>query len=357
MLYQTKNPHGGDIYEGNIKLDYSANTNPYGTPQGVLDAMSAALSTVHRYPDPYCRKLVQAISDFEELPKDYILCGNGAAELIYAYCQALKPKRALELAPTFSEYALGLERVGCQLSRYVLQQEKHFDLDADFLEDVSRQKAEVLFLCNPNNPTGRLIPLPLLEKILFFCRQENIRLFLDECFLDLSDGGISAKGLLRDYPQLFILKAFTKSYGMAGVRLGYGLTSDSELLRAMSKTVQPWNVSTLAQAAGVAALQESQFIEKTKSLLSAERQWLKQELEALGFWVCPSTANYLLFCGPAGLREALREQGIAIRSCDNYQGLSAGWYRIAIRLHEENQQLITAIQLVRGKESLWQKTL
>lgn len=350
MLYQTKNPHGGDVYAELVLLDYSANTNPFGTPQGILDAMQNAMPKVHQYPDPYCRTLVQAISEAEGVAQDTVLCGNGAAELIYAYCEAVKPKRAMELAPTFSEYALGLERVGCQIMRYDLQKTQNFDLDETFLTCLTEQKPDVVFLCNPNNPTGRLIPQELLKKILDACAANAIRLFLDECFLDLSDNGVSMKQYLRAYPQLFILKAFTKSYGMAGVRLGYCLCSDAALLTAMSRAVQPWNVSVLAQAAGIAALQETEFLKNTRCLIRKEREWLKTQLESLGFWVCPSTANYLLLYGEPELHTALKAHKIAIRNCDNYHGLTSGWYRIAVRLHEQNEQLISAIQQVCGKE-------
>ena len=350
MLYRTRNPHGGDIYEEKIALDYSSNTNPFGTPQGVLDAMSRVLAEVHHYPDPYCRELVNAIAAFEDVPQEYILCGNGAAELIYAYCEAAHAKRAVELAPTFSEYALGLERIGCQIDRYVLRQENDFDLDDGFLKFLMECKPDTVFLCNPNNPTGRLIPSYILDRVLDFCHQNHARLFLDECFLDLSDDGISMKGFLKDHPELFILKAFTKSYGMAGVRLGYCLCSNEALLKKMSKAVQPWNVSTLAQAAGVAALQEKQFLAETKTLIPVERRWLKDELESLGFWVCSSKANFLLFHSNPGLHTALKKYGIVIRNCDNYYGLSSGWYRIAVRLHEQNEQLIAAVKQVCGKE-------
>ena len=346
MLYHTTNPHGGDVYDGEIRLDFSANTNPYGTPRGVLDAMSAVLTRVHQYPDPYCRELVKAISEFEGVPKDWILCGSGAAELIYSYCEALHPRRAMELAPTFSEYALALERVGCRVERYSLKKENHFSLTEEFLPVLARIRPDVLFLCNPNNPTGQVIGLPLLEKILNLCHRQGTALFVDECFLDLSDDGVSLKARLGEHPKLFLLKAFTKSYGMAGVRLGYCLCADGQLLEKMSHTVPPWNVSTLAQAAGVAALQERAFLQKTRALIPVERQWLKGQLEALGFWVCPSRANYLLFQGRPDLREQLRKQGIAIRSCGNYHGLEQGWYRIAVRLHEENERLIQAMKEV-----------
>ena len=353
MLYHTQNPHGGDVYDGEIRLDFSANTNPYGTPQAVLNAMSAVLTRVHQYPDPYCRELVKTISEFEAVPKDWILCGSGAAELIYSYCEALGPGRAMELAPTFSEYSLALERVGCQVERYPLKKENYFSLTEDFLPALERSRPDVLFLCNPNNPTGQVIGLPLLEKILDVCEEQGTCLFVDECFLDLSDDGVSLKSHLGEHPNLFLLKAFTKSYGMAGVRLGYCLCADGQLLQKMSHSVQPWNVSTLAQAAGIAALQERAFLQKTRALILVERQWLQSQLEALGFWVCPSRANYLLFHAREDLCERLREQGIAIRSCHNYHGFGMGWYRIAVRLHEENERLIQAIKEV----CAWQRTL
>ena len=343
MLYGLTNPHGGDIYGGGVTLDFSANTNPYGTPEGVLNAVKAALTEMHRYPDPYCRSLVDAIAEFESVDRTYILCGSGAAELIYAYCAAVRPKTALELAPTFSEYSLGLSRVGCAVKHYYLTPDNDFQLDEHFLYHLEDTAPEAVFLCNPNNPTGALVERSLLKKVLDFCKTANIRLFLDECFLDLSDDGASMKGYLAEYPNLFLLKAFTKSYGMAGIRLGYCLCADAELLTAMAREVQPWNVSSLAQAAGIAALKEDAFLQKTKELIQTERPWLKERLEGFGFHVCPSEVNYLLFRGPTDLHRKLKEKGIAIRNCDNYPGLTSGWYRVAVRRHEENEALIAAI--------------
>ena len=357
MLYGITNPHGGDIYGGGVSLDFSANTNPFGTPAGVLQAVQAALPEMHRYPDPYCRRLVSAIADFEGVDRNYILCGNGAAELIYAYCAAVHPAVALELAPTFSEYALGLNRVGCRVKQYYLTPDNDFALNERFLDHLEETMPQAVFLCNPNNPTGGLIAPELLKKILVFCKESGIHLFIDECFLDLSDGGVSMKPYLKDYPNLFLLKAFTKSYGMAGIRLGYCLCSDGELLKAMAQAVQPWNVSSLAQAAGIAALAEGDFLEQTKALIAAERPWLKGQLEAFGFRVCPSRVNYLLFQAPEDLHEKLKKKGIAIRNCDNYPGLTSGWYRIAVRRHEENEALIAAIgSVMKEVGSSWQRT-
>lgn len=141
---------------------------------------------------------------------------------------------------------------------------------------------------------------------------------------------------------------------MAGIRLGYCLCADNALLHDMAATSPPWNVSSLAQSAGVAALAERDFLQRTLSLVRTERRWLTDNLTALGFWVCPSHANYLLFRGPLGLREGLLQQGIAIRGCGNYNGLDDGWYRIAVRPHGENEALITAIRQFCKEKSLWQ---
>ena len=219
----------------------------------------------------------------------------------------------------------------------------------DEFEAKITAKTKAVIINNPNNPTGRLIADDLLEEILRICREKNIALFVDECFLSLSDGGVDLTPSLSDFPQLFILKAFTKSFGMAGLRLGYGLSADEALLRKMSAAVPPWNVSTLAQAAGVAALGDAEFLEKNRTIIRAERPWLEEKLRKFGFWVCPSQVNYILFRGDVGLTEQLRARGVAIRDCANFEGLTSGWYRVAVRQYEENEQLIAAIRSV-GKE-------
>lgn len=352
MLYQTENPHGGDIYAEAVRLDFSANINPLGTPRGVLAAMQTALFEVEHYPDPYCRALVAAIAAHEEVAREAVLCGNGAAELIYAYCGATRPKRAVVLAPTFAEYALALAQAGCEVVRFALREEYDFALQDDILPFLAEARPDVLFLCSPNNPTGRLIAPALLSKILARCAAQGTRVFLDACFLDLTEGNLNVNQYLREYSELFILKAFTKSYAMAGIRLGYGLSADGALLGAMAQGVQPWNVSLVAQAGGIAALREEDFLQKSRKLIADERHRLREELKSCGFWVCPSDANFLLFRAKAGLRGALLKEGIAIRSCENDAGLGAGWYRTAVRTHEENARLIVAIRSICDKNDL-----
>lgn len=346
MLFNTKNPHGGDLYTRPIRLDYSANINPYGTPPAVKQAICDAAELVAHYPDPYCRELVDAIAAFEQVPKGFIMCGNGAAELIFSFCRAVQPKKAMVLCPTFSEYETALLSLGCQVQHYQLSRMTDFRLTEDFLKVLWRADIDLLMLCNPNNPTGQVIEPALLENIRCICRERKIRLFVDECFQDLTDGGdaLTLKEKLPADSNIFLLKAFTKSYGMAGVRLGYCLCSDSELLEAMGKTVQPWNVSIPAQMAGIAALQQQEFLDKARLTIRQQREYLTENLRRLGLQVIDSKVNYILFYSSFEMKAPLLEKGIQIRSCANYPGLRDGWYRIAVKLPEENEQLISAME-------------
>ena len=350
MLYQSEYTHGGDIYSGEIILDFSVNTNPFGPPEGVRKVICGTISQIDRYPDPYCRKAVKAISDHEGVPQNHILLGNGAAELIFSFCNAVKPKSALEFAPTFSEYGAAVKMAGGRSEKYLLKRDDSFSISPCSLNVIEGTDAEVFFLCYPNNPTGRFIDPVLLREILQHCYTQNIRLVLDECFMDLTGYKSDMNSLLETYPNLIILKALTKNYALAGIRLGYCLSADTDLLRAMSRTVQPWNVSVIAQAAAIAALQEKDYLKKTTELIRQERNWLKTSLESFGFWVCPSDANFLLFQAPSGLDTALRKEKIAIRNCSDFTGLGPGWYRTAVRQHSDNLTLIKTIGAIIEKD-------
>ena len=345
MLYQTQNPHGGDL-SPQVKLDFSVNINPLGTPGSVMEAMRNALENAAAYPDPFCREAVRAIASHENVPEEYILCGNGAAELICTYCAAAGAKTALIPVPTFSEYEAALRVNGCEVYHFILDEKKDFLPDGSFLEKIKQIRSDVIFLCHPNNPTGKLIPEEILRGAIELCGELDIRLFVDECFLDFTENGTDAKSFLEGHRGLFILKALTKFYALAGIRFGYGLTSDQDLLRKMSSLVQPWNVSGIAQATVPAAFNEKDYPEQTRDLITRERGWLSEELRKFGFFVCGSDANFILFRGPDQLREALLRDGIAIRGCANFSGLGPGWFRTAVRNHEENAALIGAIRHV-----------
>lgn len=342
--------HGGDwagyqAQYGGQPLDFSANISPLGMPEGVRAAAADALAQAHRYPDPLCRGLVEAIARAERVNPDWCLCGNGAADLIYRAVLARRPAHALVTAPAFAEYEAALELVGCETERFPLRERDGFALGEDFPAAVSPE-TDLVFLCQPNNPTGRTIPRPLLERVLEGCREADALLVVDECFLDFLDGpkAFAMKGFLGRYPNLLILKAFTKLYAMAGLRLGYCLCADAVLLGRMREAGQPWAVSGPAQAAGAAALREAQYVREARALIARERPRLAEALSRLGLRVIPGEANYLLFYSSVPLEEPLRERGILLRDCSNYHGLGRGWYRTAVRDGADNGRLIAALE-------------
>ena len=344
--------HGGDwagyrARFGHDALDFSANVSPLGLPQGVADAIVAALPTADRYPDPLCRELRTALSRAEQLPEPWILCGNGAADLIYRLVWAFNPRRALLPAPTFAEYAAALESVGCEVKRKTLHEADDFAVTEAFVQAVN-QSIDLVFLCQPNNPTGQITPPELVQRLVRRCADCGAVLVVDECFLDFLQqrDALTAKPLLQAAPNLVILKAFTKLYAMAGVRLGYALCANTALLAKMQAAGQPWGVSSLAQAAGAAALRETAYADAVRALIADQRPRLAAGLRALGLQVIEGSANYLLFRAPETLGAALQQRGVCLRSCGNYPGLSAGWYRTAVRTAPENEQLLQTMREV-----------
>lgn len=341
--------HGGDWagFEqeyGGLPLDFSANISPLGVPEGVRRAVAEAAAEADRYPDPLCRAVSAAIAAAEGCPTGFILCGNGAADLLFRLALAKRPRRALIPAPAFAEYAAALETVDCAVERYGLRAESGFLVDEGFLAAI-RPGIDVVFLCEPNNPTGRTTPPKLLRRVLDRCGEVGALLAVDECFGDFLDDpeAHTLTGQLAGHSNLLILKAFTKLYAMAGVRLGYCLCSDGALLDAMRRSGQPWAVSALAQAAGIAALKETDYVARVRALIGQERPFLMEGLRNLGLRVIPGEANYLLFRSERPLAEPLRRRGILLRSCGNYPGLDECWYRTAVRTRAENERLLRAL--------------
>ena len=337
--------HGGDVYRHRNALDFSANMNPLGTPERVIRAAAESLKEIHNYPDIRMEALRESLSRYEQVPAEWLICGNGAAEVIFMLALALRPRRALLPAPTFAEYEQALRLADTEISYCVLREEEGFRVTGRILQEITPE-TDFLMLCNPNNPTGTLIPPELTAEILERCRETGTFLAIDECFQDFIDepDRYTAKARLGDCKNLFLLKAFTKRYAMAGIRLGYGICSDQALLEVMRDCVQIWNVSIPAQAAGTAALKEEAYVARAREVVKKEREFLREQLAALGLKVYDSRANYLFFRGPEGLDKKALEGGVLIRNCGNYRGLEEGYYRAAVKTHEENLKLLEALK-------------
>lgn len=336
--------HGGDIYRHPDMIDFSSNCNPFGPPQRVQDAICRAAGQIGHYPDVQCSLLRDALSAKLHVPGAWIFFGNGAAEVIFAAVTALKPKKALLPAPTFAEYAQALETVGCEIQYKQTAEADGFALPMDFAEQIT-EDIDMVFLCNPNNPTGNLLSREETERVIRRAGALDCTVVLDECFLDFVENPdeFSMLGELAAYPHVILLKAFTKLYAMAGVRLGYGISSNPAIIEKLERSVQPWNVSSLAQAAGLAALAEDAYVRESLTTLRAERAYLLQALEKLGCHTYASQANYIFFRGETTLGEKLRAAGFLVRDCSNYAGLGKGYYRVAVRLHEDNVKLVQAL--------------
>lgn len=351
--------HGGNIYDDEIEqikkqteiLDFSANINPLGMPKSVKEAVLGALSKAEHYPDPLCRKLKAALSREHGVPEEYLICGNGGADLIYRLAYGLRPGRALLTAPTFAEYEEALKQTETELIYYCMDSD--YQVKRDILE-LMNESVDVMFLCNPNNPTGLLVEKALLLRILEKAEKCGILLVLDECFLDFT--GQEERSLIsrtKDCARLFILKSFTKMYAMPGIRLGYGICKDRALLDLMEASGQCWGVSVLASEAGVAALGEKDYKKKAVELVRTERTFLAEELRKLGFLVWDGQADYLFFRAPGmtDLYERLLLCGILIRRCGNYRGLDKTCYRTAVKDHDSNVRLMEALERISLSES------
>nr|WP_276856265.1 threonine-phosphate decarboxylase [Intestinimonas timonensis] len=346
--------HGGDIvgaraiWKGEL-LDFSANLNPLGMPESVRKAAEDAVREAIHYPDPLCRELCAAIARRDNVTPERVLCGNGAADLVFRLAFSQRPRRVLVTAPTFSEYQDAVQAAGGEVVYHRLAPDNDFDLTEAVLDDLD-DSLDMAFFCTPNNPTGRLIDRDLMLRILERCREKSIRVVVDECFLSLSDPSerVSLAGELEHFPNLVLLRAFTKSYAMPGLRLGYCLSTDAALLDGLTRCAQPWSVSGPAQAAGLAALRTPLHPFLARQLIAVERTWLTGALRSLGLKAFPSLVNYILFRaeGVDDLKERLLEHGVLIRSCANYVGLGSDYYRVAVRLRQENEGLIKALKEV-----------
>ena len=351
--------HGGDIYGNkNIELDFSVNLSPIGPPRevngAILDSELQGLLT--SYPDPMYRDLRRALARNLELPEEWILCGNGASELLMAVVHAVRPVRAMIPVPSYQGYERALEAVGAGILFYELKREQGFALTEDFLKSADGIKRlagteTMLFLCNPNNPVGKCTEPELLNKIAEYCRENHIFLVVDECYLDLVPDARhkSMRRALAENPYLIIVDAFTKTYAMPGIRLGYMMLSSADLRRAVQMQQPEWSLSMFAQRAGLASLGSEGYLHEARQAVRAEREYVCERLREMGMEVFDGEAPFVMFFSRKELYEPLKEKGILIRRCDGIRGVRGSseegghYYRIGLRNREENIRLMRTI--------------
>ena len=295
--------HGGDVYRNPIEYDFSINVNPLGMPLASIQAAHEGVVLTGRYPDYKAEQLCHAIAKAKQIPADRIIPGNGAAELLYVLGQTI-PEKALTIAPTFTGYAEAVAAGGGELTYASDEQELLAKMD---------DSIRLVFLCNPNNPTGTLFTREQILRVLVKAEALQAYVCVDECFLPFleEEASYSMLPYLAKHPRLLVLRAFTKIYCMAGLRLGYLACGDTELQSRIRAKLQP-------------------------------------RLRELVAEVYDGYGNFLLFRDEPDLKERMLEVGVLIRACGDFEGLDDTYFRIGIRSHSENQEFIRRLARVKN---------
>lgn len=335
--------HGGDIYRNRVKLDFSVSINPLGVPPGMKEALWRAADLCESYPDPQASRLKKAVGGFLAVPEESLLFGNGASELFMAVTHALMPKKTVLPAPSFYGYEYAVRAAGSEILYFETKREDGFCLTKEITQLLT-DDVDLLFLANPNNPTGRLTDREILYGLLRHCRKKGIYVVLDESFIGFCRMGDSLAGEAARWEHLLLVGSFTKLFAIPGVRLGYLVCGNRELLARTARQLPEWNLSCFAQAAGEACAGQAGYLEETQRCVDRERRFLSEGLSGQGFAVFPSDANFLLFYSGYPLYGSLLKKGILIRDCGNFRGLGQGYYRAAVKCRRDNEMLLRELE-------------
>lgn len=332
-------------------IDFSSNINPF-----IIDNMDNILKkgieNLKKYPDIKYRRLRKNIANYLEVDDSYIIPGNGATEIIYLLMRNLKGRLAI-VNPTFSEYRKGAEIAGLSIVDFIMDWKKDFELD---LDEIYRRKDEFdsIFICNPNNPDGSVRDI---KKLLEFAEKEGKLLIVDETFIEFADSEkeMSLINMVEDSKNLFIIRAITKFFGIPGIRLGYGITSNMEILQNMYEEKEPWTINSFADTASDFIFGDVEYIRKSKEYFSKERIFMLNEINGIeGVCAFGTDTNFILLRfenkNVLDVKEnLLKRAGLLIRDASNFIGLDSNFARVAIKNHEQNIVLVDAIRSVLGE--------
>lgn len=351
--------HGADInsaaelygLEADKIIDFSSNINPF-IVESMDKIVAAGVENLQKYPDIKYRRLRKNIADYLRVEDSYIIPGNGATEIIYLLMRNLSGRLAI-INPTFSEYRKGAEIAGLSVVDFVMDWKKDFKLD---LDEIYKGKDEFdsIFICNPNNPDGSVREI---KKLLEFAEKEGKLLIVDETFIEFADSekDRSLVNMVEKSKNLFIIRAVTKFFGIPGIRLGYGISSNRELLQKMYDEKEPWTINSFADSASDFIFKEEEYIRKSKEYFSEERVCMINEINKIdGIKAFNSDANFILVRfenrNVLDVKEnLLKRAGLLIRDASNFIGLDSSFARVAIKNHEQNTVLVDALRSVLGE--------
>ena len=354
--------HGGNLYEAikafGIKkeeiIDFSANINPLGLSQQIKDVLIANIDDVINYPDFECNELREELSVYTGMPKNSIITGNGASEMLYLIFDVLKPKKILIPAPCFSEYEKAIKLIGSEIQFYELKEDYNYRLSIpDLLQHIS-EDTDTILLCNPNNPTSTLIKKEELLGLIDYANNRNINVIIDEAFIELTVGCCdnSVVEYISLYKNLFIIRALTKIFAIPGLRLGYALGNVS-VINAMWHRKIPWSVNSFACCLGNVFSLNRDYLQQTASWLALEKEWLYSEL--LNFSqlkIFKPDTNFILIkilkkdLSASLLKNIIMEKRILIRDASDFKFLNHKFFRIAIKERANNKLLLEALKQI-----------
>ncbi len=354
--------HGGDLDEisriygidKSCILNFGGNVNPLGLPQSVKRAIRENASDAPTlYPDVSYIELKKAIGEYTGIDSAHILTGNGSTELIALCINAVKPKKAVIVSPAYSEYLKQIELVGGSAELFPLREDEEYVLNIDRLKSVLHDGVDLLVICNPNNPTGTYITCAEIRELLEHCLKHGIRLMIDETYVEFAspDKQVSAMPLAEEYKNLFIVRGTSKFFACPGLRLGYGACSDREITEYISSHRDSWSVNIFAELSGKVMFRDRKFIEKTRSLITSERERIFGELYGCGdIHIYDSQANFFLVrikregVTSSQVFERLLAKNILIRDCADFPYLSDRYIRFCILDKKSNSLLIKELK-------------
>ncbi len=342
------NKHGGYQGENKEMLDFSVNINPLGIPAGIRKKLITSIDELVKYPEITGVSAIAKIANDLAVRPENIILGNGAIELIYLFARSMGPGKALIIQPTFNEYERALKLYGWDVVHHVLTAADDFTINPEALAAaIKNEKPQAVFLCNPNNPTGRVYSKGFIREMLEHSAPE-INWFLDESFMDFSDESGSLSLVKEATQTVFILKSLTKFYALPGLRIGYGVGA-VPIVKKMESFKEPWTINTLGLIAATGVYDEKDYAKQTKTYIQSERQRVFKvlsEIETLK--VYPSGTDFhlcqLLTGTVAELQRGLEKDGMSIRTCEDFIGLDDSYFRIAIKKAADNTKLLTFLK-------------
>ena len=339
--------HGGrpTLHDSKI-IDFSSNISPIGIPPSVKKTLKKNIDNIKNYPDFSSSTVISSLKKYTQLEKSNILVGNGAIEIIYNFCFAFLSKKTKVLipVPTFQEYETAAKLNNCKISYFkTMNLSKNLDL---FISQIP--KSGCVFICNPNNPTGKLLPKNQLLQIIQKAKKLSTLVFVDECFIEMvPESNESIISYVKKYENLFVLRSLTKSFALPGIRIGYAAAS-KQIIEILEKIKIPWSVNSLAQDAANTALKNKSHLIKSNLMIKKELNYLTNKINKLdGFHCDDSSTNFILIKikkDSTKLQKKLLEQKFLIRDCKNFRGLNNHYIRIAVKSHKDNLKLVKALE-------------